>query len=107
MPVNVAQISRTVVRRAWHDIEPKIQAGLLTGAFVTALIAEAGSAGIDVSPTLAALLTAAASFAGGWLKSSDARDWSFGGLTEQAPVEFLAPVPATAAAPAPAADFTA
>lgn len=98
MPVNIAKISRTVVHRAWHDVEPKIQTGLLTGAVVTAGIAEAGGLGIQIDPTLAALLTAVASFVGGWLKASDARDWDFG----DAPAAAAEVPPA-----APAADFTA
>jgi hypothetical protein len=68
--VQVSTIIKTVTKRAWHDIEPKVLAFLATG--VTAgLVVEAGDyAGIHVSPAVAVLVSTIVASVAGYVKKS-------------------------------------
>lgn len=68
--IQVSTIVKTVTKRAWHDVEPKVLAFLATG--VTAgLVVEAGDyVGIHVSPALAVLVSTVVAAVAGYIKKS-------------------------------------
>jgi len=68
--VQFSTIVKTVSKRAWHDIEPKVLAFLATG--VTAgLVVEAGDyAGVHVSPAVAVLVSTIIAAVAGYVKKS-------------------------------------
>lgn len=68
--IQFTTVVKTVAKRAWHDIEPKVLAFLATG--VTAgLVVEAGDyAGIHVSPALAVLVSTVVAAVAGYVKKS-------------------------------------
>jgi hypothetical protein len=90
--VQVSTIIKTVTKRAWHDIEPKVLAFLATG--VTAgVVVEAGDyAGIHVSPAIAVLVSTIVAAVAGYVKKSTS--------TTEIPAVAPAP-PAPVVAPAP------
>lgn len=72
---SVKDAAITSGNRAWLDLEPKIERGLLSGTFGTALVGYLSSVGIELPAVAAAAIGTAAFFLGGYLKSSNARGW--------------------------------
>lgn len=66
----VSTIVKTVTRRAWHDLEPKVLAFLATGLTVTGVIAAADYAGVHVSADQASLAVVIISAIAGYIKKS-------------------------------------
>jgi preprotein translocase subunit Sec61beta len=68
--IQVSTVIKTVTRRAWHDIEPKVLAFLATGVSA-GLVVEAGDyAGIHVNPSLAVLISTIVAAVAGYIKKS-------------------------------------
>jgi hypothetical protein len=66
----IRTITKNVITRAWHDIEPKLLAFLATGLTATALIAAADYVGIHLPDGLASLIVLIVGGIAGYIKSS-------------------------------------
>ena len=66
----IRTITKNVLTRAWHDIEPKLLAFLATGLTATALIAAADYVGIHLPDGLASLIVLIVGGIAGYIKSS-------------------------------------
>jgi hypothetical protein len=84
----VSTIIKTVTRRAWSDIEPKVLAFLATGLSAGLVTEAANYVGVDINPGLAVVIATCVASIAGYLKKSTAK------------TEIPAPAP-VAAAPAP------
>lgn len=76
MATNTIPVAKTVIKRAWHDIEPKLVAGLITGLIsgqvVTLIVSLLAGTQFAIPTEVAANFTTIAYSIGGWLKSSNA-----------------------------------
>jgi hypothetical protein len=69
--VQFTTLVKTVARRAWHDVEPKLYAWLATGVSATAVISFAQSyLGVTVTVPEAGLVVTLLGFAAGYIKRS-------------------------------------
>jgi hypothetical protein len=66
----VSTIVKTVTRRAWTDLEPKLIAFLATGLTVTGVITAADYAGIHINADQASLAVVIISAIAGYIKKS-------------------------------------
>jgi hypothetical protein len=69
----IRTITKNVITRAWHDIEPKLLAFLATGLTATALIAAADYVGIHLPDGLASLIVLIVGGIAGYIKSSTSK----------------------------------
>lgn len=66
----MSTIIKTVTRRAWTDLEPKVLAFLATGLTVTGIITAADYAGVHLSADQASLAVVIISAIAGYIKKS-------------------------------------
>ncbi len=66
----IRTITKNVLTRGWHDIEPKLLAFLATGLTATALIAAVDYVGIHLPDGLASLIVLIVGAIAGYIKSS-------------------------------------
>jgi predicted deacylase len=93
--VQTSTIVKTVTKRAWHDIEPKVLAFLATG-LTAGVVVEAGDyVGIHVSPALAVLVSTVVAAVAGYIKKST----STTEVRTAPPVTPVVPVPVDPAQP--------
>lgn len=78
----------SVIKRAWHDLEPKLVAFLATGLTATAVIACADYVGIHLDPSLASLIVLVVCGLAGYVKSSTTKT----AIATAPPAAFSAPV---------------
>lgn len=69
----VSTILKTVTRRAWHDLEPKLIAFLASGLTATGLVEAAKYAGITLDPGQAGLVVLIVGGIAGYIKSSTSK----------------------------------
>jgi hypothetical protein len=69
----VSTIIKTVTRRAWHDLEPKLIAFLASGLTATGLVEAAKYAGITLDPGQAGLVVLIVGVVAGYIKASTAK----------------------------------
>lgn len=74
VPPKRANTVHVVLQRGWTDLEPKVAAGLASGAIGAALIGEAATLGYPLDPTTASLITLLLGGLAGYFKSSSARE---------------------------------
>lgn len=69
----VRTITKNVITRAWHDLEPKLIAFLATGLTATALVSAADYVGVHLPDGLAALIVLIVGGIAGYIKSSTSK----------------------------------
>jgi hypothetical protein len=69
----VSTIIKTVTRRAWHDIEPKVLTFLATGLSAGLVTEAANYVGVSINPGLAVVISTCVASIAGYLKSSTAK----------------------------------
>lgn len=94
----IRTITKNVVTRAWHDIEPKLLAFLATGLTATALIAAADYVGVHLPDGLASLIVLIVGGIAGYIKSSTSK------VIDAGTARTVPAVIATVAPPTPAVD---
>ena len=98
----IRTITKNVLTRAWHDLEPKLLAFLATGLTATALIAAADYVGIHLPDGLASLIVLIVGGIAGYIKSSTVKvptDPPVPSITNITVAPPAAPVAADAAVP--------
>lgn len=93
MSTQVTTIVKSVVRRDWNDLEPKLIAFLATGLTATGLVQFAAFLGVHPTPAQAALAVLVISSIAGYIKSSSSKDTISGAATDGVVVNAPAPVP--------------
>lgn len=61
---------KTVTRRAWHDIEPKVLTFLATGLSAGLITEAANYVGVNVNPGLAVVISTCVASIAGYVKKS-------------------------------------
>lgn len=95
MSTKISTVIKSVVKRDWNDLEPKLVAFLATGLTASGVIEAAKYAGITLDPGQAGLAVVLLSSIAGYIKSSSSK--------ADAPNADVAAAPVVAAPAAPVA----
>jgi hypothetical protein len=91
----VTTVTKSVVHRAWTDLEPKLIAFLATGLTATALVSAADYVGLKLPEGLASLIVLIVAGIAGYVKSSTSKVPPVAAaVVTPAPVEVPAVTPA-------------
>ena len=73
MTTTTRTVTVTVLKREWHDLEPKLVAFLATGLTATALVSAADYVGVHLPDGIAALIVLIVGGIAGYIKSSTSK----------------------------------